>query len=80
MKKEPPPIVEPENSGQKRKRPKKVYSIECRYVGDSDLDVMGKYRDWQPYRQKYATERDRDQALKSLNRSGFEYRASEDAG
>ena len=72
MKKKDKTPLSPEQEKPKyrRKRKKKTYKLECRYVGKMDLTscFWEKWREWHTYYTNYETKEDRDEALKNLNK------------
>lgn len=77
------PLEEGVNTPPKPKK-RKLWGIECRYVGPSTMFARFLDRDWKHFR-KYATEKSRDKALENLSNKRYhdrapryEYRKSED--
>lgn len=79
-----PPIQEPENPVGKRKKSRKAFAIERRYVGKVTRMFFENLREWHTYR-RYRDEKSRDEALRALSRPGrtggyhmrYEYRVAE---
>ena len=80
-----PLMPQEETPKHKRKRGRKDYGIEMRYIGKKKHNVLWEFYngEWHNYWGKYETEKDRDEALKALQKKStngafrdreFEYR------
>jgi len=70
-----PEIGEPESCSPVRKREKRTFGVECRYIGpkvDGFFDFMKSHREWHHFR-SYRTEKDRQKAIDCLNKNKAGY-------
>lgn len=60
-------IEEPLGVGARREYKRKPFFLEMRVTPGQDSWLLSKYKDWQPYWHRYASEKSRDEALRIMN-------------